>query len=151
MRSLFLTAALAAAFCSTVAAQVASHAPTMPATMPANMSASTSTSSTAHGTAPANLAPVMQITGKTVARVNGSVLTDRDLLREMFAMFPYAKQHNGFPKGEEAEIRRGALAMIEYEELVYQEAERRKMTIPAAQPEQGRERLPQQVPERRGI
>jgi len=60
------------------------------------------------------------------------VLTDRDLLREMFAIFPYARVHNGFPKAQEAEIRRGALEMIEYEELVYQEAERRKMTIPAA-------------------
>jgi parvulin-like peptidyl-prolyl isomerase len=47
-------------------------------------------------------------------------------------MFPYARLHNGFPKSQEAEIRRGALQMIEYEELVYQEAERRKMTIPAA-------------------
>jgi len=75
----------------------------------------------------------MQVTGKPVARVNGAVLTDRDLLREMLAMFPYARQHNGFPKAEEPEIRRGALQMIEYEELVYQEAERRKMTIPTAQ------------------
>jgi hypothetical protein len=50
----------------------------------------------------------------------------------MLAMFPYARVHNGFPKSEEAEIRRGAMQMIEYEELVYQEAERRKMTIPAA-------------------
>ncbi len=74
----------------------------------------------------------MQITGKPVVRINGTVLTDRDLLREMLAMFPYARQHNGFPKAEEPEIRRGALQMIEYEELVYQEAERRKMTIPAA-------------------
>ena len=71
------------------------------------------------------------MSGKPVARVNGAVLTDRDLLREMFAIFPYARVHNGFPKGQEADIRRGALEMIEYEELVYQEAERRKMTIPA--------------------
>ena len=40
--------------------------------------------------------------GKPVARVNGTVLTDRDLLREMYAIFPYAKQHNGFPKAQEA-------------------------------------------------
>jgi len=73
----------------------------------------------------------MQVTGKPVARVNGAVLTDRDLLREMLAMFPYARQHNGFPKSQEAEIRKGALQMIEFEELAYQEAERRKMTIPA--------------------
>ena len=57
-----------------------------------------------------------------MARVNGAVLTDRDLLREMFTIFPYAKQHNGFPKAQEASIRQGALEMIIFEELVYQEA-----------------------------
>ena len=72
----------------------------------------------------------MHVTGKPVARVNGAPLTDRDLLREMMAMFPYAKIHNGFPKDQEASIRKGALEMIEYEELVYQEAVRRKMAIP---------------------
>lgn len=71
-----------------------------------------------------------QVTGKPVARVNGAVLTDRDLLREMYAMFPYARIHNGFPKSLEPEIRKGAMDMIIFEELVYQEAERRKMTIP---------------------
>jgi parvulin-like peptidyl-prolyl isomerase len=69
-------------------------------------------------------------TGKPVARVNGASLTDKDLVREMLAMFPYASQHGGkFPKAMEADIRRGALAMLEFEELVYQEAERRKMTV----------------------
>jgi hypothetical protein len=67
---------------------------------------------------------------RPVARVNGAVLTDHDLLREMFAIFPYARQHNGtFPKTMEADIRRGALKMIEFEELVYQEALRQHMTI----------------------
>ena len=67
---------------------------------------------------------------RPVARVNGAVLTEIDLLREMYVIFPYAKQHNGgFPKAMEADIRRGALKMIEFEELVYQEAKRRKMTI----------------------
>jgi len=67
---------------------------------------------------------------RPVARVNGAALTDRDLLREMYTIFPYAKQHNGgFPQAMEADIRRGALRMIEFEELVYQEAQRRKMTI----------------------
>jgi len=103
--------------------QVASHAPTLPVSTTNNMGAA---SGNATG-------PSLQVTGKVVVRVNGAALTDRDLLREMFAMFPYARQHNGFPKGQEAEIRRGALEMIEYEELVYQEAERRKITIPAAQ------------------
>jgi parvulin-like peptidyl-prolyl isomerase len=96
-------------------AQVASHAPT-----------------TVSSTAAAPVAP-LQVSDKPVARVNGVVLTDRDLLREMYAIFPYAKQHNGFPKAEEAAIRQGALEMIVFEELVYQEAGRRKLTIPAAQ------------------
>ena len=77
--------------------------------------------------------PAMQLTGKPVVRVNGAALTDRDLAREMYAIFPYARQHNGaFPKAMEPEIRRGALEMIEFEELVYQEAVRRKMTISPA-------------------
>jgi peptidyl-prolyl cis-trans isomerase C len=70
------------------------------------------------------------MTGKTVAKVNGTVITDRELLREMYTIFPYAKQHNGFPKELEPEIRRGALDMIVFEELVYQEAKRRNVPIP---------------------
>jgi parvulin-like peptidyl-prolyl isomerase len=93
-------------------AQVASHAPTVLAPPAASAAA------------PA------QISGKAVARVNGAVLTDRDLLREMYAIFPFAKQHNGFPKAQEASIREGAMEMIIFEELVYQEAARRKLTIP---------------------
>jgi len=92
-------------------AQVASHAPSLEGALP-----------------PARLT-TLQVTGKTVARVNGAALTDRDLVREMFAIFPYAKQHNGFPEKLEPQIRRGALDMIIFEELVYQEAKRRNMTI----------------------
>src|SRR5215470_1606823 len=45
-------------------------------------------------------------TGKPVARVNGAVLTDHDLLREMLSIFPYARQHGGkFPEAMEAEFR----------------------------------------------
>jgi parvulin-like peptidyl-prolyl isomerase len=96
-------------------AQVASHEPTM----------------MAKSTTPTMASP-MQVSDKPVAKVNGVVLTDRDLLREMYAIFPYARQHNGFPKGQEAAIRQGALEMIIFEELVYQEAGRRKMTVPPA-------------------
>jgi len=83
---------------------------------------------------------------RPVARVNGAVLTDRDLLREMYTIFPYAKQHNGgFPQAMESGIRQGALKMIEFEELVYQEAKRRQMTITpqriAASEKQFRERF----------
>jgi parvulin-like peptidyl-prolyl isomerase len=56
-------------------------------------------------------------------------MSDRDLVREMFAIFPYAKQHNGFPEKLEPQIRKGALDMIIFEELVYQEAKRRNMTV----------------------
>lgn len=67
---------------------------------------------------------------RPVVRVNGATLTDRDLLREMYAIFPYAKQHGGgFPKEMEAGIRQGALKMIEFEELVYQDAARQHLTI----------------------
>ncbi len=94
---------------SAASAQVASHAPTQ-------FSAPQKTTS--------------QPTGKPVARVNGAVLTDRDLQTEMFTIFPYARQHNGnIPAEMEPDIRRGALKMIIFEELVYQEAQRRKMTV----------------------
>lgn len=81
----------------------------------------------------ASLFTLFAQSGKPIARVNGAVLTERDLLREMYIIFPYARVHNGFPKPMEADIRNGALKMIVFEELVYQEAERRKMTIGAAQ------------------
>jgi parvulin-like peptidyl-prolyl isomerase len=97
---------------SAASAQVASHAPT----------------AVAKTNAP-QVAP-LQVSDKPVARVNGAVLTDRDLLREMYTIFPYAQQHNGFPKAQEAAIRQGALEMIIFEELVYQEAVRRKLTVP---------------------
>lgn len=98
---------------SSAPAQVASHTRTL-------------------GTLPAKSALAidsMRVTGKPVARVNGIELTDRDLLREMTQIFPYAQTHNGFPKGLEGSIRQGALQMIEFEELVYQDAERQKMTV----------------------
>lgn len=101
------------------AAQVASHAPTVVANRPTAQTSS------------------QQVSDKPVARVNGAVLTDRDLLREMYAIFPYAQQHNGFPKAQEAEIRQGALEMIIFEELVYQEAQRRKVAIPLEKVNQG--------------
>ncbi len=106
-------------------AQVASHQQTA------------MTPAVAANTAPAsvpytNMSPVKPVGDRPVVRVNGTELTDRDLLREMMAIFPYARQHNGFPKAEEPKIRMGALKMIEFEELVYQEAVRRGMTIPPA-------------------
>lgn len=102
-----------------VSAQVASHAPTNLAQQPA---------SKPQAAPPAG----PQVSDKPVVKVNGTVLTERDLVREMYSIFPYARQHNGFPKAQEASIRQGALQMIIFEELVYQDAQRRKLTIPVA-------------------
>ncbi len=111
--------------------QVASHAPTLSA--PASAPAPTPMmSANAQPPAPTGSVSSFNVSGKTVAKVNGAVLTDRDLLREMVTIFPYAQTHNGFPKDMEQSIRDGALKMIEFEELLYQEGERRKMTVPAA-------------------
>jgi parvulin-like peptidyl-prolyl isomerase len=85
-----------------------------------------------------------QVSDKPVVRVNGAVLTDRDLLREMLQIFPYARQHNGFPKTQEASIRQGALQMIIFEELVYQEAGRQKLTITPQQWKQAEEEFKSQ-------
>ena len=104
---------LLAMMLTTASAQVASHAAT-----------------TGNQASPAQVS-APPVSDRPVARVNGAVLTDRDLLREMYAIFPYAQQHNGFPKGQEAAIRQGALEMIIFEELLYQEAERRKLNVPA--------------------
>jgi len=80
-----------------------------------------------------SISPAARPAGRPVARVNGAVLTDRDLRREMYAIFPYAAQHGGaFPKAMEPQIRKGALKMIVFEELLYQEALRRKIAVPAA-------------------
>lgn len=104
--SLFLCFAAASA-------QVASHAPTRFNSAPPSTSA----------TVPAD---------KPVAQVNGSVLTNADLVREEYAIFPYARQHNGIPKELAAQIHDGAMKMLVFEELVYQEALRRGMTVSAA-------------------
>jgi peptidyl-prolyl cis-trans isomerase SurA len=107
-------------------AQVASHAPTVfnqapaPAPQP-------------HGTVSGTpVASATSASARPVARVNGSILTDADLLREEYAIFPYARQHNGIPTDLAPQIRDGALKMIIFEELVYQEAQRRKMTVSPA-------------------
>jgi parvulin-like peptidyl-prolyl isomerase len=108
-----------------VAGQVASHAPTAVARQSSTASPEAAPPVDAQSAGQVNL----QVQDKPVARVNGAVLTDRDLLREMFEIFPYARQHNGFPKAQEAAIRQGALQMIIFEELVYQEARRRQLTV----------------------
>ncbi len=113
---------------STASAQVASHAPVViqpPADDPN---------------------AIFQPVGRPVVRVNGAVLTDRDLLREMFTIFPYARVHNGFPKPLEADIRNGAMKMMIFEELVYQEAKRRNLTVPPAELARAQAEFRQQFP-----
>ena len=95
-------------------AQVSSHAPTVFTQAPTQ-----------------NIVKPAPVADKPVARVNSVVLTDADLVREEYAIFPYARQHNGIPKEFEKQIRDGALKMIIFEELAYQEALGRKMTVPA--------------------
>jgi len=95
---------------------VASHAPTLVAPKAPNSAIASPT--------PAPPSP-----GNPVARVNGAVLTDQDLMREIEQIFPYAKIHNGLPKDMEPEMRKGALEMIIFEELLYQEALREKRTV----------------------
>jgi len=111
---LTIAALILASACSAGAQMVSSHASTLP---------------TPEAAATEKAPPSFQVTNKPVVKVNDVVLTDRDLLREMLAMFPYARMHNGFPKDQVAQIRAGAMQMIVFEELVYQEAQRRKMTI----------------------
>jgi peptidyl-prolyl cis-trans isomerase SurA len=70
------------------------------------------------------------LSAKPAARVNGTILSELELRREMYTIFPYAQQHNGtFPKELEPEIRKGALDMIIFEELLYQEAKRLNLAI----------------------
>jgi parvulin-like peptidyl-prolyl isomerase len=66
---------------------------------------------------------------KPAVRINGAVLTEIDVVREMYTIFPYASQHKGFPKAMEADIRKGAIEMVIFEELLYQEARRLKVPI----------------------
>lgn len=89
---------------------------------------------------------MMRVTGKPVARVNGVVLTDRELLSEMYAIFPYARVHKGFPKAEEPAIRRGALQMLIFEEEVYQEARRQRLSITKAELKAAKKQFMTQFP-----
>jgi len=99
---------------SAATGQVASHAPTAIAK-------------------PVSTSAAPRVSGKPVARVNGVVLTDKDLLQEEYAIFPYAKQHNGnIPPEMAPGIRNGALQMIIFEELVYQDAVKKKVVVPPA-------------------
>jgi parvulin-like peptidyl-prolyl isomerase len=66
---------------------------------------------------------------KPVARVNGAVITENDVTRMMYTIFPYAGLHGGVPEQMKTEMRKGALEMVIFEELLYQEAQRRKLQV----------------------
>lgn len=113
MKFKFSICALVLSALSVASAQVASHSTSQPQSFSAPVQ-------------------VSRPAGKPVARVNGVVLTDEDLVREEYAIFPYARQHNGkIPPELEPGIRKGALQMIIFEELVYQDAQKRGVTISA--------------------
>lgn len=104
------------ALACTVSAQVAPHAPLI--------SHGATVKPAANATAPAKMAPP-----KPVARVNGTVITENDVTRMMYTIFPYAQLHGGVPRNMESEMRKGALDMVIFEELLYQEAQRRKLQV----------------------
>lgn len=82
-------------------------------------------------TVPAKAAAVSP--AAVVARINGVALTERDLQREMSKLFPYAGVHGGRIPGEyAAELRQQARNQMVFDELLHQEALRRKMIVPAA-------------------
>ena len=111
MKTKAIVAALLLAGSSFVCAQVASHA-------------ATSKAPSASAAMPLD---------RPVVRVNGTVLTQRDFLREEMNLFPYARQHGGrIPAELEPQIRQQATDRMVFEELVYQEALRRKMTVAPA-------------------
>jgi parvulin-like peptidyl-prolyl isomerase len=74
-------------------------------------------------------AAVKVMVAKPVARVNGAVITENDVTRMMYTIFPYARLHGGVPEQMKAEMRKGALEMVIFEELLYQEAQRRKLQV----------------------
>jgi len=106
---------------------VASHAPTLPNSAVANKGAP---SPSGMGSAENNVVTFnMPAVATPVAKVNGAIVTDRDLIREMESIFPYGNIHNGVPKSMAPEMRKGALDMIIFEELLYQEALTEKRTV----------------------
>jgi len=111
MKTILKLAAWLALSALTAAAQMASsHAPTIPPTTPA----------------PATMPDL----NTPVVKVNGTVLTERDLREQMQRIFPYYSIHGGkIPDKYLPEIRQKAMDRIVAEELIYQEAKRRGMKV----------------------
>jgi peptidyl-prolyl cis-trans isomerase SurA len=87
-----------------------------------------------------------QMASKVAIRVNGAEISEVDVRREMVTIFPYAVQHNGFPKDVEPQIRKGAVEMIIFEELLYQDARRRNLTVSPEKLAQGEAAFRKQFP-----
>jgi peptidyl-prolyl cis-trans isomerase SurA len=121
MKYLSYFVAVMVAGCAIGNAQLSSHSPV--SSHPSGNKAGANQSGTSQ---------IAAMATKPVVRVNGSVITEIDLQREMKMMFPYAEQHGGMPKGMEGEIRKGAIDMVIFEELLYQDAKKRNVQVPAA-------------------
>ena len=112
-----------------------------------SLASSHATTSTKPASTPAVVQPAAE--PKAAVRVNGAVLTEGDVVREMYTIFPYARQHNGFPKDMESEIRKGATEMVIFEELLYQSAKARKMDIPAERLNSAVQKFRKQFPDQK--
>ncbi|HEU5451986.1 MAG TPA: peptidyl-prolyl cis-trans isomerase [Terriglobales bacterium] len=95
---------------------VPSHAPTAPAT-----------ASAAAPSAPLDLK-------KIAARVNGVAITERDVREQMQRLFPYYSIHGGkVPEKYQGEIRQKAIDQLVTDELMFQQAKKDGMKLPAAE------------------
>jgi peptidyl-prolyl cis-trans isomerase C len=71
---------------------------------------------------------------RVVARVNGTPILQRDLDLQMRSLFPFYSVHGGqVPASAQTEIRQKAMDKVLLEELLYQEARRRGLTVTAAE------------------
>jgi parvulin-like peptidyl-prolyl isomerase len=106
-------------------APVAAHQPTLPAS------------------------PAVKAPETPVVRVNGVVLTEGQLREEMQRIFPYYATHGGqVPASAEPEIRQKAVHELVLHELVYQEARRRNLQLPATVFEKRLRQMRQAFPSR---
>lgn len=82
----------------------------------------------AHGASTVN--PTVDLNHVAV-KVNGAPVSERDVQEAMQKLFPYYAVHGGkVPAAYQAEIRQKAVNQLVVEELAYQEARRRGLTVP---------------------
>jgi len=68
--------------------------------------------------------------GRVAVRVNGVAITEDDIQEQMQRLFPYYSMHGGkVPDQYQPEIRQRAINEIVLDELTYQEAKRRGLTV----------------------